>query len=100
MSSRGGSKPRLLIADYAPTRLGVQIALDGVVQLCAEADDAEQAISAASRQRPEVCLVGLELPGGGIAATRGICRDAPDSAVIVLATSLDADSMLSCLRAG
>src|SRR5205085_1577001 len=93
-------KPSLLIADHAATRLGVRIALDGAVHVCAEADNAEQAIDAAFREQPEVCLVGLEMPGDGITATRGICRVAPGSAVIVLAASLNAGIMLSCLHAG
>jgi DNA-binding NarL/FixJ family response regulator len=94
------SKPELLIADHAPTRLGVRIALGAMVHVCAEADDAEHAISAAQREQPDVCLVGLEIPGGGIAATRGICGVAPDSAVIVLATSREADDLLACVQAG
>jgi DNA-binding NarL/FixJ family response regulator len=100
VSSRGTSKPELLIADHPPTRLGVRIALEGTVHVCAEAEDAEHAISAAQREQPDVCLVGLEIPGGGIAATRGICGVATESAVIVLATSPDVDDLLSCVQAG
>jgi DNA-binding NarL/FixJ family response regulator len=89
-----------LIADHAPTRLGVRIALEGAIDVCAEADDAEGAISAAQREQPDICLVGLAIPGGGIAATRGISRVAPGSSVIVLAASQDLDDLLSCVRAG
>ena len=94
------ARSRLLIADHGPTRLGVRMALDGQVEICAEADSAEQAIRAAKVQQPDVCLVGLEIPGGGIAAVRGICRAAPGAAVILLGGIDDADDVLAAIRAG
>ena len=93
-------RPRLLIADHGPTRLGVRMALDGQVELCAEVANAEQAIRAAKAKQPDVCLVGLEIPGGGIAAVRGICRAAPAAAVIVLGGIDDTDDVLAAIRAG
>jgi DNA-binding NarL/FixJ family response regulator len=90
----------LLIADHSPTRLGIRIALESSVHICAEANDAEQAIAAAGREQPDVCLVGLEVPGGGIAAARGIRAVSPRSAVIVLATSQDVDDLLASVQAG
>jgi DNA-binding NarL/FixJ family response regulator len=92
---------KLLIADNAPMRLGIRMALhteDGVI--CAEAGDAEQAIRAAKREQPDVCLVGRGIPGDGLAAVRGICRAAPNAAVIVLAELSDADDLLAAIRAG
>jgi DNA-binding NarL/FixJ family response regulator len=94
------SKPRLLIADHAPTRAGIRLALDDIAQVCAEAGDAEQAISAAEREQPDICIVGLEITGGGVVAVDGICAVAPDTAVIVLATSRDVDDLLASVRAG
>jgi DNA-binding NarL/FixJ family response regulator len=90
----------LLIADNAPMRLGIRMALDGEASVCAEAEDAEQAIRAAKRLQPDICLVGRELPGDGLGAVRGICRAAPNCAVIVLAPLSDADDMLDVVRAG
>jgi DNA-binding NarL/FixJ family response regulator len=90
----------LLVADHAPTRLGIRMALEGEVEVCAEADDAEQAIRAAMRHQPDVCLVGRDLPGDGLAAVRGICRAAPRAAVVVLAEVQDVDDFLDAVRAG
>src|SRR5947209_15003857 len=73
---------RLLIADHAPTRLGIRIALDGMACVCAEAASAEEAIVLADRHQPDLCIVGLELPGSGVVATRGISAAAPHAAVI------------------
>jgi DNA-binding NarL/FixJ family response regulator len=91
---------RLLIADRVPTRIGIRMALEEDVEVCAEADDAEQAIRAAKRVQPDVCLVGEDLPGGGIAAVRGVSRAAPNAAVIVLTESHDVDGLLEAIRAG
>lgn len=91
---------RLLIADRAPTRIGIRIALDGEVVVCAEADGAEQAIRAAKREQPDVCLIGSELAGEGLSAVRGICRAAPRAAVVVLAADPDPQDLLDCVRAG
>jgi DNA-binding NarL/FixJ family response regulator len=91
---------RLLIADRAPTRLGIRMALNGDVQVCAEADDGEQAIRAAKREQPNVCLVAREVCGDGLTVVRGICRAAPNSAVVVLASDPDEDDLLDAVRAG
>ncbi len=91
---------RLLIADHAPTRLGIRMALGDLVEVCAEAADAEQAIRAAMRLQPDLCLIGRELPGDGLAAVRGVCRAAPGTAVVVLAESCSADDLIELVRAG
>lgn len=91
---------KLLIADQAAMRLGIRMALDGAAEVCAEAEDAEQAIRAAKREQPDVCLVGRGLPGDGLAAVRGICRAAPNAAVVVLAQDRDSDDLLDAVRAG
>jgi DNA-binding NarL/FixJ family response regulator len=91
---------KVLTAAPAPTRLGIRMALDRTVEICAEADDAEQAIRAAKREQPDICLVGRELAGDGLAAVRGICRAAPHAAVLVLAEVCDPEDMLGVVRAG
>jgi DNA-binding NarL/FixJ family response regulator len=89
-----------LVADLAAIRLGVRIALEGAVQVCAEAGDVEEAIRLAQREQPDIALIGLELPGDGIVAIRGIRAVAPRAAVIALAPSPDADGLLACVNAG
>lgn len=91
---------RVLIADRVPTRVGIRLALDGDVDICAEADNTEQAIRAAKREQPDLCLVGDDFAGDSIAAIRGICRAAPDTAVVVLAQTHDVDYLLDSVRAG
>ncbi len=91
---------QVMIADHAATRLGIKMALGDNVSICAEADDAEQAIRAAKRLQPDICLVGRDVAGRGLAAIRGICRAAPNAAVVVLADVRVVDDMLDAVRAG
>lgn len=96
------SPARILIADQDLIRGGVRLAVeeDATLVVCAEAGDAEEAISEAKRTQPDVCLVGWDIPGGGIAAVSGVFDVAPSSAVVVLASTSDVDDLLSALRAG
>jgi two-component system nitrate/nitrite response regulator NarL len=89
-----------LIADHTATRAGIRIALGDAVEICAEADDARSAIAAAAREQPDVCIVGLELAGGGATAVAGICTAAPASAVVALAAAPDVEDLLALVRAG
>jgi two-component system nitrate/nitrite response regulator NarL len=89
-----------LIADLPAIRIGVRIVLEGAVQVCGEAGDAEDAIRVARREQPDISLVGLDLPGDGIVAIREICGVAPGTAAIALASSQDADDLLACVHAG
>ena len=94
------SLPRILIADREATRLGIRMALDGQVSICAEAADGEQAIRAAKREAPDLCLIGRHLCGDGLATIRGICRAAPQTGVVVLAPEPDVEELLVAVRAG
>jgi DNA-binding NarL/FixJ family response regulator len=91
---------RLLIAENHATRQGIRMALGADIEICAEAGDCEQAIRAALREQPDACLVGRDIPGGGLNAVRGISRAAPEAAVVLLAQASDVDEMLECIRAG
>jgi DNA-binding NarL/FixJ family response regulator len=60
----------LLADDHAPTRAAVREALeaDGGFEVVAELADAPAAVEAALRERPDVCLLDIHMPGSGTAA--------------------------------
>jgi DNA-binding NarL/FixJ family response regulator len=91
---------RLLIADREATRAGIRLALEGDVEICAEADNTEQAIRAAKREQPDMCIVSDDLQGSGLTAVRGMSRAAPGASVIVLCQDNDVDLLLEYVRAG
>jgi DNA-binding NarL/FixJ family response regulator len=91
---------RILIADQPALRRGIRMALGTDVEICAEADSGEQAIRAAKREQPDVCLVGREVCGEGLTALRGVCRAAPEAAVVLLAAERNDDDLLDAVRSG
>jgi DNA-binding NarL/FixJ family response regulator len=95
---------RVLIADdHAPTRADMREALERSDRflVCAEAADGAAAVNAALRERPDLCLLDIRMPGSsGIAATREITTRLPGTKVVMLTVSLDDDDLLNALRAG
>ena len=106
MSERGESeqKPaRVLIADdHAPTRAGVRAALEaGGFEITAEASNGEQAVELALREKPDVCLLDISMPGsGGIAAAAEISERLPDVAIVMLTAYAGDDELFDSLKAG
>lgn len=95
-------KLRVVIADdHAPTRAGVRHALetDGL-EVVAEASDGPKAVAAALEGKPDVCLLDIHMPGGGIAAAAEITLALPQTAVVMLTASRDDDDLFAALRAG
>jgi DNA-binding NarL/FixJ family response regulator len=87
--------------DHPPTRAGVRLALErGGFVVCAEAANAASAVEAALRERPEVCLLDINMPGNGIQAAEAITREVPDSAVVMLTVSRTDVDLFDALRAG
>lgn len=94
--------PRAVLADgHALTRLGMRRALERVgVCVVGEAADADGALAAVRRERPDVCLLDVQIPGGGIAAATAIAADAPATRIVVLCETGTEDEVLGALRAG
>jgi two-component system nitrate/nitrite response regulator NarL len=92
----------LLADDHARTRAMVRHALErtGEFQVCAEAADAESAVEGAKRERPDVCLLDINMPGNGISAAAGITGALPDTSVVMLTVSRQDDDLFDALRAG
>ena len=55
----------LIAAERLPTRLGLRLALEPEAR-CTEAADAQSAVDAAVRDRPDVCLLGLDPAAQGL----------------------------------
>ncbi len=96
------AKLTVVIADDHPViRLGVRMALTrGDFEVLAEAGTAEEAVTAVLRERPDVCLLDLYMPGGGIEAASAITDAASCTAVVMLTVSNRTEDVLAALRAG
>ena len=94
---------RVLVADdHAPTRDDVRSALDGDerFEICAEAANAAEAVQAALRERPDICVLDLSMPGGGLAAVWEIAARLPEAKIVILTVSDTDASLFAALRAG
>jgi DNA-binding NarL/FixJ family response regulator len=79
----------------------VRIALEaGGFFVCAEAADAPGAVAAARRERPDVCLLDINMPGNGIQAAEDISHELPETAVVMLTVSRTDADLFDALRAG
>jgi DNA-binding NarL/FixJ family response regulator len=87
--------------DQGGTRAGVRQALEARgIRVLAEAGTAEEAIAAAIRHRPVVCLLGVHMPGGGIVAADRIKAALPDTKVVMLTGSDRDEDLFASIRAG
>ena len=95
-------RTRVLVADdHAPTRAGVRASLDAEgFDVVGEASNGRKAIELTNELKPDVCLLDIHMPGGGIAAADEISRSLPDCAVVMLTYSRDDDDLFDSLRAG
>jgi EAL domain-containing protein (putative c-di-GMP-specific phosphodiesterase class I)/CheY-like chemotaxis protein len=92
----------MLAEDEPETRLALAALLageDGLVVVGA-AEDAEAAIELARRERPDVALVDVRMPGGGARAAKGIRAICPDTRILALSALEDRATVLEMLRSG
>lgn len=94
---------RVLIADdHAPTRADIRRALDADerFEICADTADAAGAVQAAVRERPDMCLLDVRMPGGGLSAVWEITARLPRTKVVMLTVSREDADLFAALRAG
>jgi DNA-binding NarL/FixJ family response regulator len=89
----------LIAAERLPTRVGLRLALEPEAR-CTEVADAKSAVDAAVRERPDVCLLGLDGDGQGLRAAHEIVTRVPSAAVILLTSRLDEEEFMAAVRAG
>lgn len=94
--------PRVLVADdHAPTRAMVRRTVEaGGFVVCAEAADAEEAVQGAWRTEPDVALLDVRMPGGGVRAAQRITDGRPGTAIVMLTVSAEDDDLFAALAAG
>jgi DNA-binding NarL/FixJ family response regulator len=89
----------LIAAERLPTRVGLRLALEPEAR-CTEVADAESAVDAAVRDRPDVCLLGLDPSGQALRAVNEIVSRVPSATVILLTSKLDEEEFMAAVRAG
>ncbi len=91
----------LLADDHAPTRQIVREALEEQdFEVVADVDNAAAAIGCARELRPDVVMLDIHMPGGGITAAGEISLALPDTPIVMLTASQDDRDLFAALRAG
>lgn len=93
----------LLVDDHTLFRSGIRLLLQAQpdFEIVGEAADGLDAVKRARQLQPDVVLLDLNLPGlSGLEALPLIGEDAPNSAVLVLTVSEEAQELVAALQAG
>jgi DNA-binding NarL/FixJ family response regulator len=93
---------RILLADdHALFRDGVASLLGAWGhEVVGQAPDGPSAIELAARLRPDLVLMDVGMPGGGIEATRTIVETVAGVAIVMLTASEDVDDLFAAIKAG
>jgi len=104
MSVGGKKKIRIMVVDdHFVVRMGLSgsINVEADMAVVAEASTGEQALAAYRKDRPDVVLMDLKLPGiSGTDATKAICKEFPGAAVIMVSTHDGEEDIYRSLQAG
>lgn len=91
----------MIADDHAPTRADMRESLEHAgIDVVGEAASGAEAIDAAVRTRPDVCLIDIWMPGDGIAAAGNILQALPSTKVVLITATPDEAGALAAARAG
>ena len=102
MAAPTGELRALIADDHAPTRASLRRDLeDGGITVCAEAATGTQAIDAALRTGPDVCLIDVQMPDGeGITVAETIRKVLPWAKIVLITAAPDEAGAVAAARAG
>lgn len=93
----------LLVDDHSLFRSGIRslLARHEEFEVVGEAGDGLEGIKRAKSLKPDVVLLDLHMPGtSGLEALRSILEEVPETHVLMLTVSEDAEDLLETLRSG
>ncbi|QIO47098.1 response regulator transcription factor [Rhizobium leguminosarum bv. trifolii] len=91
-----------IVDDHPLFREGVSRSLSKIDDfvVVGEGASADDAVTLAASQRPDVLLLDVSMPGGGINAISEIVVGSPQTKVLMLTASEDVDPLIASLRRG
>ena len=92
----------VLVDDHPLFREGVAYTLAAQTDMAvvAQGESGDEAVRLAATCAPDVVLLDLNIPGGGIEAARAIAAAQPATRVIMLTASVDEDDLAAAMAAG
>ncbi len=91
-----------IVDDHPLFREGVAHTLGAQpdIEIVGEGESAADALRIAAERLPDVMLIDVSMPGGGLNAVRQIARDYPVVKIVMLTVSEEEDDVTAALRAG
>jgi DNA-binding NarL/FixJ family response regulator len=91
----------VVVDDHELVRAGVRSELAGHVEIAGEAGDVFEAVEVITRERPDVVLLDVHLPGGGgPAVIAGVQEQGVETVFLALSVSDAAEDVVGVIRAG
>jgi two-component system nitrate/nitrite response regulator NarL len=94
---------RIVVADDHPMFLDGLVATlstDEELQVVATVEDAAGAVRAVRQHKPDIALLDVAMPGGGLDAARQIAAVSPTTRTVMLTSSENEDDLMAAMRAG
>ncbi len=101
MVGSGGLVRIVMADDHTRLRARIRTALEaGGCEVCAEGATAQEGVELTKQYRPDVALLDIHMPGGGISAAQQISGAFPETVVVMLTSSREDEDLFDSLRAG
>jgi DNA-binding NarL/FixJ family response regulator len=97
-----GQDPSVVIVDdHELFRAGVRAELEELVEVRGEAGSPEEAVTAIMREKPDVVLLDVHMPGGGgVEVIRQVAQQRPTQRFLALSVSDAPEDVIAVIRAG
>ncbi len=90
-----------IVDDHAMFRTGVRAEIADAVEVVAEAEDVDSAVTVVEDLAPDVVLLDVHMPGGGgLEVLRRVYPRHPDTKFLALSVSDAAEDVIGVIRAG
>jgi two-component system nitrate/nitrite response regulator NarL len=92
----------LIVDDHAIFREGLKaiLAKNSDLLVVGEADDGDKAVTEAVKLQPDIVLMDINMPHGGLQATKDILTKMPEMKILMLSISEKEDDLHEAVKAG
>lgn len=92
----------VVVDDHAVLRDGLAAILNAAddVEVVGQGGDADEAIRLTRELHPDIILLDIDMPGGGLQAARTIVKGYPETRVVILTASEEDDHLIEALKSG
>lgn len=94
---------RVVVADDHPLfRMGIihTLASEPGIEVVGQAASAQEAVSSAAELRPDLIVLDMNMPGGGLLAVAGIVAGSPEVRSLMLTVVADEDQVRAAIQMG